>query len=406
MAFTQVQNGVQIVAGVSGNVTTMTLTLPVASTAGTLLVACLTSGQAGTPYKVTAVGPAGNPNTSPGWEWCCTSVNGSGGGGQQIEIWCYRKNPGGITNTTWTCATNQGGRGHMMEFSSTLAWQVMELFPGLNTAVTAGATSFPVAMGNPVGAGELAVALFADNFNPSTLVNWTTPGGWTAGRNTTGNTFNLHWASYWQTTAAAGAVSVTGVASTAANQIGWEAAVVVFREAASVAARVGGSCSGSTYQDQASFGLPATKAGSAAEADIFVGRTMFQAAQVSYQQEGAHLTSGPTSDLQALFAMGAQICWATKPRRTGLSGFTSVADEQAAVDLDLTLVRQSGINGWFCTSYNEYNLGGANGPFGNDTSKPGSDPYGTGNTDTTAKNHWLTTGATTSPYTPRTASLS
>ena len=49
MTFTQVQNGSAITAGVSGGVTTLTLTLPVASTAGTLLIACIVTGQAGTP---------------------------------------------------------------------------------------------------------------------------------------------------------------------------------------------------------------------------------------------------------------------------------------------------------------------------------------------------------------------
>jgi Putative Ig domain len=395
MAFAQVQNGVAVTGSAAGGATTVQLTLPGASTAGTLLVACLVSGQAGLPYKITAINATG-PNTAPGWEWCCTSVNGSGSAGQQVEIWCYRQNPGGITSTTWVVASGQGGRGHIMEFSSGLAWQVMELFPGLNTSVTPGDVSFPVSMGNPVGSGELAVALFGDNFSPGTVNTWTTPTGWTQGRATT-TSLSMHWASYWKTTAAAGAVSVTGVASTGTNELGWEAALVVFRETAAVAARVGASCSASSYNDQGSFGLPSTKTGSSAEFDTFIGRTMAQSAQVSYQHEGAHLTSGPTSDLNELSAMGAQICWALKPNRTGVSGFTTVAAEQAAVDLDVTLVKQSGINGFICTLYNEFNLGGANGPFGNDTNKPTGDPYGTGNTEATAKTNWLTYWANYAP---------
>ena len=123
MTFTQVQNGNAITANVSGGVTTLALTLPVASTAGTLLVACIVTGQAGTPMKITTVSPGGNPNTSPGWEWCCTAPsNVTGGQGQQLEIWCYRKNPGGITGTTWTIPTSDGARGHLMEFSTTSAY--------------------------------------------------------------------------------------------------------------------------------------------------------------------------------------------------------------------------------------------------------------------------------------------
>ena len=394
MTFTQVQNGSAITAGVSGGVTTLTLTMPSASTAGTLLIACIVTGQAGTPMKISAVGPTGNPNTSPGWEWCCTAPsNVSGAQGQQVEIWCYRQNPGGITNTTWTIPTADGARGHLMEFSTTLAWQVLELFPGITVSLTGGATSFPAAMANPVSAGELAIAMFGDNFGSTgTAVTWTTPGGWTLGRTTSTQTLGMHWLSCWQATAAAGAVSATAVTSTSTNQISWENALVVFREAASVRSRAGGSCSATSYTDQASFGFPATKTGSAKEADGFIGRSMFQACQVSYQHEGAHLTSGPTADMNELDAMGAQICWAMKPRRTGLSGFTTVAAEQAAVDTDLTQVKQSGtINGFICTMYNEYNLGGGNGPFGNDTG--GSDPYGNVGTGAaaanTARSNWL-----------------
>src|SRR6516165_5129497 len=376
MTFTQVQNGSAITAGVSGGVTTLTLTLPVASTAGTLLIACIVTGQAGTPMKISVVNGA-NPNTSPGWEWCCTAPsNVTGAAGQQVEIWCYRKNPGGITNTTWTIPTADGARGHLMEFSTTSAYQVMELFPGITVSVTAGATSFPAAMANPVAAAELAIAMFGDNFGSTgTAVTWTTPGGWTLGRTTSTQTLGMHWLSCWQATAAAGPVAVTGTASTATNQISWEATVLVFREAAAVRSRAGGSCSAGSYNDQASFGFPATKVGSAMEGDTFIGRPFFTSVQVSYQQEGAHLTSGPTTDQLNLYNAGIQMCWAMKPRRTGLAGFVSVANEQAAVDSDLTLMKQSGlINGFICTSYNEYNLGGGNGPFGNDTG--GADPYG------------------------------
>ena len=105
MAFTQVQNGVAITGSTGGGLTTLTLTLPAASTAGTLLVACIVTGQAGRPMKISGVtNSAGGaaPNSSPGWEWCCTAVNGSGAAGQQVEIWCYRQNPGSIVSTTWT----------------------------------------------------------------------------------------------------------------------------------------------------------------------------------------------------------------------------------------------------------------------------------------------------------------
>jgi hypothetical protein len=399
VTFTQVQNGTAVTASTGGGLTTLALTLPAASTAGTLIVACIVTGQAGTPMKISVVNGA-NPNTSPGWEWCCTAPsNVAGGGGQQTEIWCYRKNPGGITSTTWTIPTNDGARGHLMEFSTTLAYQVMELFPGINASVTPGATSLPASMANPVSSGELAIAMFGDNFSPGTAVTWTTPGGWTLGRTTSTQTLGMHWMSCYQVTAAAGSVSVTAVTSTSTNQVSWENAVVVFREAASVRSRVGASCSKGTYNDQSSFGFPSSKTGSAKEFDAFIGRTMSQSAQVSYQQEGDHLTGTPVaggtgSDLVELSAMGAQICWAMKPRRTGLSGFTTVAAEQAAVDSDLTFVKQSGtINGFICTSYNEYNLGGGNGAFGNDTYKNGPDPYGNVGTGATAsraaQTNWL-----------------
>jgi hypothetical protein len=408
MAFANVQNGVAVTGGTSGGVGTLALTLPVASTAGTLLVACMVTGQSGVPFKITTVttATAANPNTSPGWEWCCTSVNGSGSGGQQVEIWCYRQNPGGITGTTWTIQSGQGSRGHMMEFSSTSAWQVMELFPGLNTAVTTGDTSFPVAMTNAVSSAELAIAMFGDNFSAGTAVTWTTPTGWTLGRSTSTQSIQMHWASYYQTTAAAGAPSVTGVASTAANQAGWEAALVVFREAAAVRSRVGASCAAATYNDQASFGFAATRVGSAKEFDFFVGRPMATTAAVVFQTEGAHLTGPPVhggtgGDLFDCSNAGIQPVWAMKPRRTGLSGFVSAAAEAAQVDQDLTYAKQAGITGLIATMYNEYNLGGGNGPFGNDTVKNGPDPYGNVGTGATAANkakaNWLTYWANYQP---------
>src|SRR5262252_5304824 len=101
MAFAQVQNGVTTTGSTTTSQTTITLPLPAASTAGNLLIASVVLGAAGFPLKITGVGPSGNPNTSPGWVWCCTSVNGSGGAGEQIEIWAYPNSPAGITDTTW-----------------------------------------------------------------------------------------------------------------------------------------------------------------------------------------------------------------------------------------------------------------------------------------------------------------
>jgi len=404
VTFTQVQNGVSITASTTGGVTTLALPLPAASTAGTLLVATMVAGQSGKPFKISAVTSTtgSNPNTSPGWEWCCTSVNGSGGGGQQVEVWCWRNNPGNINSTTWTFTGSDGARGHIAEYSTTSAWQVMELFPGINTAVTSGDTSFPVSMGNPVGSGELAIALFGDNFSTGTTNTWTTPGGWTLNRSSSGNSIAMHWASYYKTTTGTGAVSVTGTASTNTNQIGWEAAVVVFREVAAVRSRVGASCSDASYNDQASFGLPSTRIGSAKEFDVFVGRPMAMQAAVAYQKEAnGHLTAGPPGDMQNLFNAGIQVCWTMRPRRTGFTGFTTVADEQAAVDQDLTLVKQSGINGFICTMYNEHNMGGMNGYFGNDTFKPSGDPYGNVGTGAAgakqARKNWLTYWANYQP---------
>jgi len=355
VTFTQVQNGTTQAGTPSGGVTTLTLPLPAASADGTLLIACLVTTAGGVPFKAVA-------NTSPGWEWCGTAVSGVN---QQAEIWCYRGNPGGITSAAWTSASSQNCQGHIEEFSTTLRWQVVELFPAA-AAGTAGALG-PVAMTNPAGSGELAILLTGATFAAAGTGSWSTPAGWTKARSISTTSKNV-WASFWKTTTAVGAVSVTGSYSATSGQSAWTEVLVVFRETAAVRSRVGCSLSPATYTDQATINpghpYPSTKTGSAEEFDYFVGRAMAMTAAVSYQDtpttaSPSHLTSGPTSDMLELWAMGAQMVWAMKANRAKVAaGGTARAAEVAATENDLVLVKQSGITGWLATAWNEMQIDG------------------------------------------------
>ena len=331
-------------------------------------------------------------NKQPGWEWIATVTPGSG---HQSEIWAYRMAPGYNGGVLFTNANNAAARAVVVEFSSTLRYQTVELFPGINSA-NAAATSFPASMQSQTGAGELAIAAFGLKFsvNP-TGQSWTTPSGWTL-VSSQANSIAQPWAVYYKTTTGVGAVSVNGLYSSSANMTSWDSILCVFRESDDVRGRIGNSgTNGNTYNDQASFGLPATRKGSLAEFDHFMSvaspaktRVMAQSAACVYQTvEGASVTSIP-GDMQDYGDLGAQFIWSMKPTRN-TSGATLTA-EKNKFDANLAFVKQAGYFCWYAALWNEFNLGGATGPFGDDTYKKGSDPYGTGNTDATAKAHFLT----------------
>ena len=95
---------VQIGAEAAVQTTNVTYTLPLASTAGTLLVAMVSAGPSVTP----STGPAG-------WVYA-TGVNQPGEG--RNEIWYYPNNPGGILSATFTMAAGNQAVGQMTEWKN------------------------------------------------------------------------------------------------------------------------------------------------------------------------------------------------------------------------------------------------------------------------------------------------
>jgi hypothetical protein len=128
---------------------TVTYTLPVASTAGTLLVAMVSAGPSVTQSTATA-----------GWQYA-NGVNEPGEG--RNEIWYYANNPGGISSATFTMAAGNAAVGQMTEWknvSKITPWDtsgVVAVGPGAQlTAVVTTAAATAVA-------NELAIT--NDGFN-------------------------------------------------------------------------------------------------------------------------------------------------------------------------------------------------------------------------------------------------
>lgn len=349
-----------------------------------------TGSVASPPTNNTATTTGVNPQ--PGWEWIGMATPGSN---HQQEVWAYRMNPGNIGGVAFTNANGSTGRSTVMEFSSTLRYQFVEPFPGFAQANSA-VTSFPVSMQNQVGANELAIATFGTKFsvNP-TGQSWTTPSGWNLVISQA-NSLGQPWAVYYKTTTGVGAPSVTGLYSTSTNMTAWDALICVFQETDAVRGRMGGSgINANTYNDESTLGFPNTAKGARAEFDHFIStvtsptktRVFAQGAMCQYQTtEGGSITSIP-GEISDSGDLGAQFLWSAKPTRA-LSG-ASLTAEQTKYDNNIAFIKQKQYFCWQAAIHNEYNLGGANGPFGNDTNKPSGDPYGTGNTAATAQANWL-----------------
>lgn len=331
-------------------------------------------------------------NKQPGWEWCGFAGDNST---HQQEVWAYRMNPGNIGGVSFTNANNAAARGIIFEYTTTLRYQFLEPFPGKGGAAAA-ATSLPASMANQVSASELAIASFGTKFsvNP-TGQSWTTPSGWTLVASQA-NSIAQPWAVFYKVTTGAGAVSVTGTYSSSTNMTSWDSLLCVFQESDNIRGRVGtAGTNANTYDDEATFGFANTHKGALAEFDHFMSvaspaktRVMAQSAGTVYQTtEGGSVTSIP-SDMKDFGDLGAQFLWSLKPTRA-LSGGALTA-EQSKYDANIAFVKQAGYFCWYAAIHNEYNLGGANGPFGNDTNKPSGDPYGTGWTEPGAKANWLT----------------
>lgn len=166
MALTFVQKGTTQAVG------PLSLTLPAASTAGTLLVAELS----------TADGE--NSFTPPAGGWIKGPAIGHGNI-VRAEQWYLPYNPGGLGNPTalvFGTDAASPARGTLSEWSSTAG--TSQSLIGSGTAAAGSGTGLTVTASPPQSAGAVAVANFAAVYGSVQSGSWTGPGaGWTNDQN-------------------------------------------------------------------------------------------------------------------------------------------------------------------------------------------------------------------------------
>jgi hypothetical protein len=140
----------------------VTLTLPAASTSGTLLVAVLSNGNA---PQAKFTGPAG-------WTFAVQTFNACCG---EVEVWYYANNPGGISSATFTANTGTNYlAGQLSEWNGVLAASPFDQKGNGNHGA---ATSATVSTGaNLAASGELGVTIFSDSLTG--LTSFTAGAGW------------------------------------------------------------------------------------------------------------------------------------------------------------------------------------------------------------------------------------
>ena len=156
----QVQSGAEATSA-TGNVTP---TLPVASTAGTLLVAVVANegGSSSFPFS----GPTGWVNATGLWQ--------SGNG--RSEIWYYPNNPGGISSAAFTSsATSIGATGQLSEWSGAAASGVLDQVGTVSVTTAATSATVSTSAATAVG-GDLGVTTFSTS---SAETSYTAGSGWT-----------------------------------------------------------------------------------------------------------------------------------------------------------------------------------------------------------------------------------
>jgi hypothetical protein len=157
---------------VGPSTTTVTPTLPVASTAGTLLVANISAG------------PSLTQSTQPaGWVYA-NGVNTAGEG--RNEIWYYPNNPGGISNASFTLAAGNTAVAQMTEWSGVAA--VLPLDQTGTTSQNSSKTAAISTLGATAVANELVIT--NDGYDNNNGETFTPAAGWTSLKNDPGNGYS------------------------------------------------------------------------------------------------------------------------------------------------------------------------------------------------------------------------
>lgn len=160
-AAAKVQGGPLVTNGTGS----LALTVPAASTAGTLLVATIA-------YSGSAPALAGPSGWTRG-----PNVSVTSGG---TEIWYYAGNPGSISSATFTysTATTAGAGGQLSEWSGVAAVSPLDK-SGTATATTNVTTVTATTSGSVAAAGEVGITAFAQFYSTSGTPTFTAGSGWT-----------------------------------------------------------------------------------------------------------------------------------------------------------------------------------------------------------------------------------
>ena len=201
---TRVQNGTLSKVAAA----TVAPTLPAASTAGTLLVATLTSQR-----NTNFTGPTG---------W--VRAANSGRTDAKAEIWYYANNPGGITRASFTSSNSTATAGQLSEWSGVVASSPVDR-TGNTTSLLASSIT-PATGSNTTVASELAMTAAAQYVTLPSAPTYTPGAGWTNLGNSGGTSSSNHYTADYRTNVAAGAVSET-IASSSTGA--WAAVVATFK---------------------------------------------------------------------------------------------------------------------------------------------------------------------------------
>jgi hypothetical protein len=169
----------------------VTLTVPAASTAGTLLVATLVSND-----------KTGSFTVPTGWTSAVhlTQTNA------EAEVLYYANNPGGITSVTFTNAGGTSTAGQLSEWRGVLASSPIDK-TGTKSATLA--NSVAPSAGTTTTAGELAVTSTAQYIALASTATYTPGTGWTNLGNSGATSSSYQYTADYRTGVPAGSVSET-----------------------------------------------------------------------------------------------------------------------------------------------------------------------------------------------------
>ena len=207
---------VQTGSVVSTNGGTLTLTLPSASTAGTLLIA--TFGADGGDRGST---PAG---------WTKAAVGGDTFAGNQAALYYYVNNPGGISSQAFSFPGSGWMAGQLTEWSGMATASALDVTTGNSTYTSSSTSTYTVTSPSATAdTDDLAVSAWQE-YQATAGTDPFTPGsGWTNIGSTGSVSKHDHYTADYETGInASTTVSETQTATTAGT---WEAAITTFKDA-------------------------------------------------------------------------------------------------------------------------------------------------------------------------------